>query len=245
MPPAFQCARIGVNASLATRIDSEPDLEPALARLGLTRSIGLVLSGGAGGMDSNHAIAPVHRFFFEVLAPLAESLSATIIDGGTDTGVMRLIGQARAKIGATFPLLGVAAAGTVAIPASLASSNANTQLDPHHSHFLIVPGQCWGDESPWIARAATLLSSGFRSLTVVVNGGEITLRDVASSIREGRRVLVLSGSGRCADRLAQALQHGGEEAQIRALLASGMIESLQIDQNPLQLMRALASRLID
>src|SRR5436190_1680213 len=73
----------------------------------------LVLVGGAGGL-SDADMDRLRPLFVEGLAPLANALGASVVDGGTDAGVIRLTGQARAETGATFPLIGVAAAGTVA-----------------------------------------------------------------------------------------------------------------------------------
>ncbi|MBD2244708.1 hypothetical protein H6G26_14110 [Nostoc sp. FACHB-888] len=47
------------------------------------------------------------RLFTEVLAPIAESLGAYVVDGATDAGVMQLIGEARTYINARFALIGV------------------------------------------------------------------------------------------------------------------------------------------
>lgn len=244
MPSDIEFAAIKLSGSVAVRVDSENDLTHAFDLLGLTKRAVLVLVGGAGGMNPAGGDERVRNFFFEVLAPLAESCSAIVIDGGTDTGVMRLMGEARFAIGGNFPLLGIAAIDTVLVPKCLGTSKGSTALEPHHSHFLMVPGQRWGDESPWIARAACLLSIGFRSLTVVVNGGEITLLDIACSIRERRPIVVLSGSGRSADRLARGLNGGSQESEIQALLASGLIQAVDIDRDPQDLMRAMASCLI-
>ena len=65
----------------------------------------VVLVGGADGLDDDQ-LARLRPLFEEGLAPLADALGACVIDGGTDTGVMGLIGQARAKLGAGFPLIG-------------------------------------------------------------------------------------------------------------------------------------------
>ena len=96
--------------------------------------------------------------FVEVLAPLAEDLGAAIVDGGTDAGVMRLMGQARHETNATFPLVGVSAVGTVVLPGASSSPPDAAPLEPHHTHFILVPGSEWGDESPWLPRVASGLA---------------------------------------------------------------------------------------
>ncbi len=75
-------------------------------------------------------------------------------------------------------------------------------LDPHHSHFLLVPGERWGDESPWLTAAAERLAGGRGTLMLVAGGGEVTRWDVLHRLRQGGRVLALAGSGGTADALA-------------------------------------------
>ena len=212
------------DAVLAHRFDALPEL---LSGLGLGKSPVLVVVGGAGGMtdDDDRRLKPL---FVEVLAPLAQSLDAIVLDGGTDAGVMKWMGDARAEIGGTFPLIGVAAVGTVILP-----DRANAY--PHaalpacgHSHFLFVPGDLRGGESPWLARTATLLSAGFGSVTVVFNGGETTWWDVFYSVRERRPTLVVAGSGRTADQLAAALDGEESDPRAAALVASGLLEAIGI-----------------
>jgi hypothetical protein len=52
------------------------------------------------------------------------------------------------------------------------------------------------------------------SVTVLVNGGEITLSDASYSLDEDRPVLVLAGTGRTADRIAAA--YHGDRNDVRA-----------------------------
>ncbi|XVS62386.1 hypothetical protein ACQPYE_29525 [Actinosynnema sp. CA-299493] len=57
----------------------------------------LVLVGGADGMarDASEALGVVLRR----LAPLLDACGAVVVDGGTDVGVMRAVGRARAAAG--------------------------------------------------------------------------------------------------------------------------------------------------
>jgi hypothetical protein len=202
--PGGHAARLARAADL----DGLPD---ALVALGLAspRPV-MVQVGGAGGLSlAGEAVSPL-RELFHALAGAADAAGATVVDGGTDAGVMAFMGRARAEVGATFPLLGVAAEGTVDLtpPPLLGGEGKGGRggrgevLEPHHTHFLLVPGERWGDESPWIARVATLLAGEAPSVTVLVHGGEISRQDVAHSLAAGRPVLVIAGTGRLADELA-------------------------------------------
>jgi hypothetical protein len=71
-----------------------------------------------------------------------------LVDGGTDAGVMRLAGEAREEIG-------VAASGTIKLPGNAPPASAHAvRLEPHHTHVVMVPGERFGEASPWIADVA-------------------------------------------------------------------------------------------
>jgi hypothetical protein len=95
---------------------------------------------------------------------------------------------------------------------------------------VLVSGAAWGDEAPWIARVSTELAGGWPSVTVLVNGGRISYKDVACSLHVARPVLTVAGSGRTADQLARAVRGVGpaDERAIR-LAASGLVEVVNAD----------------
>jgi hypothetical protein len=199
----------------------------------------IVLVGGADGLDEAQ-LARLRPLFEEGLAPLADALGACVIDGGTDTGVMGLIGQARAKLGASFPLIGVSARGTVAEAGGTASPDDAPSLEPNHSHVVLVPGSKWGEESPWLADIASQLAGEAPSVTVVINGGEVTFDDAARSVEAGRPVLVVAGSGRAADTMAAALQESSQDERAAELAASGLVQAVDLGAGPHALARAMA-----
>lgn len=155
---------------------------------------------------SDAELTRLHPAFVEMLAPLVGAFGASVVDGGTDAGVMRLMGQARAEVGARFPLIGVAAIGVVSLPGASSPRPESVLLEPHHSHFLLVPGSKWGDDSPWLSRVASTLAAGKSSLTLLINGGEIAREDISQSLKAGRPVVVVGGTGRLADEIAATAQ---------------------------------------
>ena len=209
--------------ALAIRLNDLDDATLALDALGLRRPCPtLVLVGGAGDMGDSQ-MKYLRPLFVNILTPLAADLAAAVVDGGTDAGVMRLMGQARAETGAKFPLIGVVASGTVTLPGADSQSNNKVVLEPHHTHFLLVPGCEWGDESPWLASIASVLSGEAPSVTVLVDGGEIALEDVERSIEHQRPVVVVANTGRAADRLTAALRGEPSDDRAQALAASGLL----------------------
>ena len=181
------------------------DLEQAISELGLKgRYPVIVLIGGE--MEAQQA--DVTRRAIEMISRVAEDLQAVIICGGTDMGVMAEIGQIRSRKGYKFPLVGITPEELVTWPGGPGSSKflwwgyKRWQLEPHYSHFILVPGSQFGDESPWIVDTATILSKNQRSVTILINGGEVSRQDIQLSLENGREVIVLSRTGRLADELA-------------------------------------------
>jgi len=200
-------------------VERPDELPRALQELGFVRpQPTLVVVGGADGLSGTdrERVVPL----IEKLTALAERRTAVVVDGGTDSGVMQLLGRARRRR-PSFALLGVAVADL-----------AHASLEPNHSHVLLVPGAAWGDEVPWLTRTAGILAGDQPSLTVLVNGGEIAYADAAASIEEGRRVVVVAGSGRLADAVAAASRGQAEGSAARTLAASDLVSTLDLGDDP-------------
>lgn len=198
------------------RVSHVDEVAAAVDNLGIGRGRPvLVMVGGAGGMDQKHHEV-LGSLLVDRVLPLVGRDDGAVVDGGTDSGVMRVVGQARASAGGGFPLVGVAAEGTVNVPGGGPALPDAADLEPNHTHFVLVPGSEWGDESPWLIDVADVIADGFPSVTVVVNGGEITFDDVARSLDRGRQVVVLAGTGRTADAIAAARSgQGGDPRAVR------------------------------
>jgi hypothetical protein len=184
-------------------------------RSNLVQAIGeLGLKGGypvivlIGGEIEEHR-RDMTRQAIQAIAKTAEGMNAVIIGGGTDMGVMAEIGQIRSQNGYKFPLVGVTPEELVTWPGGplntkfLWLGKERWQLESHYSHFILVPGSQFGDESPWISDTAILLSKGHQSVTILINGGEVSRKDIEVSLENDRPVIVLSNTGRLADELAR------------------------------------------
>ena len=152
--------RVDDRGTIYVRVQTRDTLAVALEASGLP-SPGpvLVVIGGArqAGRGAQAPDPSVHR-----RARAIEREGAVAVDGGTDAGVMRLLGDAREASSATFPLLGVAAEGTVHLPGTASPQTDAANLEPHHTHFVLVPGDQWGDESWWITATASHLAGAAR-----------------------------------------------------------------------------------
>lgn len=161
-----------------------------------------------GGMIEKQELAASMKAI-QSIAKVAEDMKALVICGGTDMGVMSEIGLMRSRNGYKFPLIGITLEDLVTWPGGPKSTKFLLwgkqlwPLAPHYTHFILVPGNQFGDESPWIVDAATILSKGHQSVTILINGGEVSRKDIDLSLENGRPVIALARTGRLADELAR------------------------------------------
>ena len=190
-----------------TTVRAATELRAALDEVGLggTRPT-IILVGGADGLVAGLEQA-VRGVFRECLSPLAQELGAAIVDGGTESGIMRVIGEVRSAAGHSYPLVGVSAAGTIGPAEDSAGDRAPS--DPNHSHLVIVPGQRWGDENEWLRAVARVIAGDRGVVALLVNGGRIAHQEAVDCAAAGIPVVVLAGSGRAADALAAEIAAGG------------------------------------
>lgn len=185
--------------------DEPADLAHAISMLGLDNGYPVIVLIG-GGIQEQQAV--VTQRAIQTLAKIAEDTKALVICGGTDMGVMADIGQERWQKRNSFPLIGITLEALVTWPGGPRSTNflwwgkKRWMLAPRYSHFILVPGSKFGDEAPWIVDAATILSKGHRSVTILMNGGNVSRKDIELSVQEGRPVIALGGTGRLANELA-------------------------------------------
>jgi hypothetical protein len=240
----------GVKVSLVNEMAQLPH---CLTEMGLAETrMTLVIVGGASGLDNDQQ-TQLDGLFNRVLAPLAEEMQLYVVDGGTDAGVMRLMGQARTAIKGTFPLIGVAPQALVDLPDRPSDHPDASTLEPNHTHCVLVPGQKWGDESPWISEIATQLSGEFESMTILINGGSVTVQDAYASVKAGREIVIIAGIGRVADDIVEALRYKVlegkkfEDPRIAELVDTNdaLLTAIDLDNRPDNFIQDLKNLLLD
>lgn len=209
----------------------------SLKALGFTiPSPTMVVIGGASNMSPASKVR-VLQIFTKVLAPIADNYDITVFDGGTEAGVIQMMGEARHYVRGSFPLVGVAPKAKINLPGHSLNSNflhlkrdysELTTLEEHHTHFALVPGISWGNESPWLAHFASTLSKECPSITILINGGKISLSDLALNLSVGQKTIVIGGSGRLADEIANTVNR-------TQLSNNSIIQDLVKDYYPSQL----------
>jgi hypothetical protein len=178
----------------AVNITDDKDIPQALIDLQIPHPKPvIVLVGGASGIGWLDKF-PMRKAI-RVIAKLAEETGSVVVDGGTQAGIMQEIGRQRKQNKFTFPLIGVV------FDSLLMQEEPGSILDPNHTQFFLIPGNDWGDESAWISKMGTAIAGDQKSITVLVNGGNISRSDVQYSLLENRPTFVMRGTGRMADEI--------------------------------------------
>ena len=204
----------------AVNISNNNEIQAALAELKIPHPKPvIVLVGGAGGIGFLDQF-PMRKAV-GVVAQLAEETGSVVIDGGTQAGIMTEIGKQRKNNNLSFPLVGVV------FDSLIMKEDPASILDPNHTHFFLIPGDDWGDESGWISKIATAVAGGKKSITVLINGGNISRTDVEYSLMEKRPTFVIRGTGRLADEIT----------------LTGNVFAIDISNKPEEILEMLRARL--
>ncbi len=199
----------------------------------------LLLIGGADRVDESLR-SRLLQFCSRAIARAAAEAGAVIIDGGTDAGVMAMIGQGVADRGHQAALLGVAPEGAVTYPGGTVEAGATgtVPLDQNHSHFVLTEGSTWGSETGLMYALADHLGKNVPVLTVLINGGSVARDEVVQSVRRGWPILVLGGTGRLADEIAHACASKPafiEDEALAEIIADGRLYFFPVDGQAEQL----------
>jgi SLOG in TRPM, prokaryote/SMODS and SLOG-associating 2TM effector domain 1/Protein of unknown function (DUF4231) len=173
--------------------------EAIIAALGLKpyKAVILIL-GGASTLDEQ-LIPRLTQLFGRGIARAATATAAVIIDGGTQSGVMALIGEGVAGRGYQSPLVGVAPAALVAWPDG---PTTGVPLEPHHSHFVLVEGNAWGNETATMYELTRVLTATAPGVAIIAGGGAVTRDEALRAVRHNLPLIIIEGSGGVADEIA-------------------------------------------
>ncbi len=219
---------LGDTSAVAVEVAIGDAVEDVPRALGLaTGRPTVALVGGAAGMSDSDMDA-ARSLLARSLVPVVELLDGIVVDGGTDAGIMRAVGAAREECRASFPLVGVVVRRLLRLDEDASEDAAPPER--RHSHFVLVPGSDWGDESAWLAAIAGAVAEDAPSVTVLANGGDIAWQDAEASIAAGRPILALAGTGRTADVLAAAAEGEARDRRAAALVATGLVRTAPFDR---------------
>ena len=183
----------------------------------------ILLFGGAAGLDELRK-AHLSTLFADGVTAVAAEFGALIIDGGTQSGVMSIMGEAVARYPGICELLGIAPKGKITHP-----ELSDAALEPNHSHFVLVESAEWGGETGKMLELARALNGPI--VAILVNGGAIAAHEALQSVRNGWQLFVIEGSGRFADELSAAV-HDGQSAkstEVSEIARSGRVAVFHVD----------------
>ena len=185
----------------------------------------LLVIGGANSI-SEKLKARLTQLFSRGVARAAATMNAVIVDGGTQAGVMAMMGQGVAERGFKSVLIGVAPLGPVNYPGS--KGKGDVPLDPNHSHFVLVEGKTWGSETNVIFKVVRALRSGkAQAIVLLVGGGTVATNEALQAVRQNLPLFIVEGSGGTADKIAAAWKARPElpdDPVMAEIIADGRIE---------------------
>jgi hypothetical protein len=181
----------------------------------------LVVLGGADGLERTAEIE-FERSLRLGIVPLMRDMKAIVIDGGTDSGVMRTIGRTFGEIAPECTLVGVAPAGRIQrqngqrqranraqgsflrncrlVQRWVEKSDGRVEPAPNHNHIVLAAGNDWGCELDALIALIDRLSDASQVLVLVVGGGKHTRAELDRVYERGWPVLILVETGGHADR---------------------------------------------
>jgi len=225
------------NHAVAVTAQRDTDAQTILKSLGIAQPHALIMVfGGAKGLDDSRK-PRLAELFTSAVAPAAAELGALIIDGGTQSGVMAMMGAALAQNSRESQLLGIAPTGKVTYPGAPNQANIGdgAPLEPNHTHFVLVESDEWGGETSTMFKLAQALNVAVA--TMLINGGQIAENEASRTVRNGWPLFVIEGSGRFADELSAAVRDArlDTSATIKEITRSGRVKLFSIDKPALGL----------
>ncbi len=209
-------------SAVAVKADRSANPLAVLQKLGIAAPKTVILIAGGAGSMSKKDLLRLAPFFSQGIAHAVRGLQPVILDGGTQAGVMKLMGAAAADQDKPLPVIGVCPLKKVTFPGSTVEPSAkdSAPLDPNHSHFVLVDTENWGGETAMMYNLADTLRQGRLAenseqpaqklpvVTILAGGqvGGIAMNEVLAAVRKGWPVVVLEGSGPLPNEIAHRLR---------------------------------------
>ena len=226
----------GGTTARALRVAADVDGEEVLRRLDLPPPKGTLVVNGSTAELNADLEDRLGLVIGQGVAGVALADGLTVLTGATDAGIFSILGPA--MNGRSAPLVGVAPDGLVSWagrrPALLGWLDRNREdLEPHHSHFVLVHGDDWGDETRVLLALAAALAARGPSGVVLCGGGAVARQEAVGHSRAGRSLVALAESGRLADDLAEAVGLGrGEDPLIAEIVERGNVTVCPLSAGP-------------
>ena len=225
----------GRRARVVSAAIDAPAEEVARA-LGIDSRRGVVVLNGSTDEGGGGVDAEVRRLLVEGVAVVVNGERLCAVTGGTDAGIFAAFG---AGLDGSAIAIGVAPSALVAWPSRSPRAPDAVPLEPHHTHFVLVDGSEWGDETAMMMELTRTLAGDAPSVAVLAGGGNVARRELLAHVAAGREVIVLGGSGRLADEVAG---RSGSDAELLTAADAGRVTVFQAGRGAAELRELLASR---
>ena len=157
-----------------------------LGQLGLEEPGAVIIVSGTGDTIDKRMLSRLQQLVSRGIARAAASKEAVIIDRGLHDGVTQLMGLGVADRERQSPLIGVAPRGKVASELfGMAEEKQGKELDPDHSHFVLIEGGNWNDASSLMIELAAAIANNkiipMRPTPPAANDSEATVEGDAQA----------------------------------------------------------------
>ncbi len=212
----------------------------------------ILILGGADSIEND--IKPsLTQLFDRGIAKAAIYADALVVDGGTQSGVMQLMGEGLAGRDTQVKLVGITPENLVKYPTKKVTDTSSlVELEPNHSHFVLTPGQQWSDATNlffqlvkrWMHRCNIISTSKKTTaktgntiiekipcIALLSGGGAVSKNEVLFAVRKKIPLIVIAGSGGLADEIAKAITEkttNSRDSQVAEIIADGEIQIFQL-----------------
>jgi hypothetical protein len=235
---------------------STEDILKALEPLALPEPDAMItLMGGAEQMAPEDQ-TKIKQILREVFLKIGDEIDNIYFgDGGTFSGIMAIVTEVVTQIRAvhkekaalafagegepvarSVTAIGVPPKQKVAVHGesvldgkyALAPNHVIIPVDVTDQEILINGG--WGGETPTMYRLFAALTKDIPSIGIMVNGGSITMKELAENIKQKRPIIVLNGSGRKADAVSNWVSGEATENPFGDLLANQNLTDAEVKE---------------
>ncbi|MGH9222488.1 MAG: hypothetical protein ACRD2W_01520 [Acidimicrobiales bacterium] len=193
--------------AVAIRAGRDATGEDLLDALQLPVPKGTVVVSGSTAALAPEVERRIRSLIVDGIGRVVAEAGLTVVTGATDAGIFAVVGTALDAHEAS--VVGVAPLQLVTWPGREDEGDdplSLTPLEPHHTHFVLVDGEDWGDETAALIELTRALDARGPAVAVLFGGGSISRCEAVAHVDAGLRLVVVAGSGRLANTLADAAE---------------------------------------
>jgi hypothetical protein len=223
------------NKACQITVPKSVDIETTIENLGLppARAV-LIINGGTADLDRQ--VTERLKKIFKHLAKFIVDEEITVVTGGTNAQLFGLYGRALQKLGGSVaPCIGVTVKGKAGF----------NRLEPNHTHFILVEGDRWSDETSVMYKLISVLAKHRLSLAFFIGGGEFTIKEMVQNIAQNREMIFLEGVGGLTDDVIAAKPGARHpDTRIENILKKARITVVPAVQSAVELVKIFRSKLL-